>query len=206
MVAHAPVRAEGEDRFGAPAVQIVEKKHGRRRVVEHPGPTRTEAGPAALMPVGREEPAVRDQPDLGSDDRLDDRSRSRGGAAVQGQASRLFVETIREAWDRLGSRAVEDEAFFQLVPARPVEPAPNSDGLRAIDGRGLPAPHRNAFTRALRRCAGDDHRSTITGVCSQHARHERGGDVSLLLHDMTTSCFEAEKEDSPRKTGYSKVE
>ena len=103
MVAHAPVRAEGEDRFGAPAVQIVEKKHGRRRVVEHPGPTRTEAGPAALMPVGREEPAVRDQPDLGSDDRLDDRSRSRGGAAVQGQASRLFVETIREAWDRLGS-------------------------------------------------------------------------------------------------------
>lgn len=108
-------------------MQIVEKKHGRRRVVEHPGPTRTEAGPAALMPVGREEPAVRDQPDLGSDDPLDDRSRSRGGAAVQGQASRLLVETIRGAWDRLGSRAVEDEALVEgpgtawptVRPARP---------------------------------------------------------------------------------------
>ena len=46
---------------------------------------------------------------------------------MQGQASRLLVETIRGAWDRLGFRAVEDEALVEgpgtawptVRPARP---------------------------------------------------------------------------------------
>ena len=38
---------------GATAVQIVEKKHGQRKIVEHLGSAHTEAQLAALMHAGR---------------------------------------------------------------------------------------------------------------------------------------------------------
>lgn len=41
-------------------------------------------------------------------------------------------------------------------------------------------------------------------ACFEHVWSERGGDVSLLLYDVTTLYFEAEKEDTLRKVGFSK--
>ena len=45
-------------------------------------------------------------------------------------------------------------------------------------------------------------RDQIAALCFQHA--VTSGDVSLVLYDVTTLYFEAEKEDELRKVGYSK--
>jgi hypothetical protein len=46
------------------------------------------------------------------------------------------------------------------------------------------------------------YRDQVAGWCFEHAR--TSGDVSLVLYDVTTLYFEAEKEDDLRKVGFSK--
>lgn len=144
---------------GATAVQIAEKKHGKRTILEHLGSAHDEAELAALMQVGHRKLHA-NQPALDFDDGSGGRPAA-AGAVVQGSASKLLVEVIRSSWQRLGFDRVEDEAFFQLVLARLVEPTSKLDSLRVIDDLGLEAPHRNTFTKALKRCAAKDYR----GVC-----------------------------------------
>lgn len=122
---------------GAVAVQIVEKKHGTRRILEHLGSAHSEAEVAALMLVGREKLAA-GQPVLDFNDHCDGRP-SAAGAVVAGQASRLLVEVIRDSWKRLGFSQIEDETFFQLVLARLVEPTSKLDSIRVIDDLGMNA-------------------------------------------------------------------
>lgn len=87
---YEPVPAEGEDQVGGARGPIVEKRHGRRTILEHLGSAHTDAQLAALMQIGREKLAV-NQPALD----LDDPARSRpaaGGAVVEGQSSRLLKQ------------------------------------------------------------------------------------------------------------------
>lgn len=52
------------------------------------------------------------------------------------------------------------------------------------------------------RCVDREYRDKIAEACFAHA--VTAGDVSLVLYDVTTLYFEAEKEDELRKVGYSK--
>lgn len=135
--------------------------------------------------------------DLGLDPKTDP-----GQALVQSTASRLLVEVIKTAWDTLGFDAITDEAFFQLVLARLVEPTSMSDAARVLDDIGVTPAHRNTFAASLRRCGQRGYRDTIAAACFNHAVTH--GDVSLVLYDVTTLYFEAEKEDDLRKVGFSK--
>lgn len=185
------------------AVQIVEKRHGRRTILEHLGSAHTEAELAALLQVGREKLAT-NQPalDFGEEQPA---GRPRGaGAVVESQASRLLVEVIRASWGRLGFDRIRDEAFFQLVLARLVEPTSKLDSLRVIEELGIPPVHLSTVKRALQRCASNDYRGQLAAASFAHVWHQPGRDVSLLLYDVTTLYFEAEKEDDLRKVGYSK--
>lgn len=130
---------------GATAVQIVEKRRGIRTIVEHLGSARTEAELVALMLAGQEKlnPAQATL-DLGIDSGPDP-----ARAVVQSSASRLLVDVIRSAYEDLGFDAVVDEAFFQLVLARLVEPTSKADSIRVIDELGIPPAHRNTFTKGL---------------------------------------------------------
>ena len=186
---------------GAVAVQIVEKKHGTRRILEHLGSAHSEAELAALMLVGREKLAA-GQPELDFDDHSGGRPPA-VGAVVAGQATRLLVDVIRASWQRLGLDQIEDEAFFQLVLARLVEPTSNLDSRRVLDELGVNAVHLSSIKRALKRCGVSDYRGLLQKACFEHVWAGRGGDVSLLLYDVTTLYFEAEKEDTLRKVGYS---
>ena len=186
----------------ATAVQIVEKRHGRRVIVEHLGSAHTEAELAALMQIGREKLAL-NQPALDFDEQPAGRPRG-AGAVVEGQSSRLLVEVVRSCWQRLGFDRVQDEAFFQLVLARLVEPTSKLDSLRVIEELGIQPVHLSTVKRALRRCATRDYREQLAAASFEHVWNERGGDVSLLLYDVTTLYFEAGKEDDLRKVGFSK--
>lgn len=185
---------------GATAVQIVEKKRGVRTILEHLGSAHDEAGVAALMRVGQDKLHA-NQPTLD----LPAQSGVRPGVAViEAKSSRLLVEVVRGSWERLGFDVVDDEAFFQLVLARLVEPTSKLDSLRVIAELGLTPVHRNTFTNALRRCADKDYRDKVAQACFEHVWTDRGGDLSLLMYDVTTLYFETDTEDDLRRVGFSK--
>ncbi len=185
---------------GATAVQIVEKKGGVRTILEHLGSAHDEAQLAALMRVGQDKLHA-NQPTLD----LPAQSGVRPGVAViEAKSSRLLVEVVRGSWERLGFDVVDDEAFFQLVLARLVEPTSKLDSLRVIAELGLTPVHRNTFTNALRRCADKDYRDKVAQACFQHVWTDRGGDLSLLMYDVTTLYFGTDTEDDLRRVGFSK--
>ncbi|WP_246956702.1 IS1634 family transposase, partial [Brachybacterium sp. Marseille-Q7125] len=182
---------------GATAVQIAERRNRRDVVLEHLGSAHTQAQLVALMEAGRKKiHAGQGELDLGFS------SQARGGATVHSDASRLLINTLRGAWEQLGFDVIDDEAFFQLVAARLIEPTSMSDAGRVLEEIGIPAVHRNTFHAALKRCTTREYRDQIATACFEYALNR--GDVSLVLYDVTTLYFEAENEDALRKVGYSK--
>ena len=168
---------------GATAVQIVTKRHGKLTVIEHLGSAHTAAQLAALEEVGREkinESTGQLALDLDTGGNVSTTSRRR----VKASASRLLIDTIRTAYDRLGFDVVDDEAFFQLVLARIVEPTSKSDSIRVLDELGADTKHRSTFTRFLQRVNADSYRETIASKCFDYSVATTG--ISLILYDVTT--------------------
>lgn len=62
--------------------------------------------------------------------------------------------------------------------------------------------HRNTFLNSLVRAKERDYRAQIAEKCFDRSVATTG--ISLLLYDVTTLYFEAEKEDALRQVGYSK--
>lgn len=183
---------------GATAVQIARREARRDVVVEHLGSAHTAAELAVLMQVGRRKMQEgQGVLELGLDE-----GRAPAQAIVEAQCSRLLVEVIGTAWRTLGFDQVDDEAFFQLVLARLVEPTSMSDAVRVLGELGMTPAHRNTFAATLRRAGQRGYRDQIATLCFTHTLTR--GDVSLVLYDVTTLYFEAEKEDDLRKVGYSK--
>ncbi|KIT68143.1 transposase, partial [Staphylococcus aureus] len=116
---------------------------------------------------------------------------------------RLLVDAIRASYQALGlGHQVDDEAFFQMVLARLVEPTSKVDSLRVLAELGVEVVHRNTFMNALKRAEQRDYRGRIAQACFDYSVATTG--LSLLLYDVTTLYFEAEQEDDYRKVGYSK--
>ena len=148
----------------------------------------------------------------------DSRSTRRDGPGrVISTDSRLLFQTLRSVYADLGFETVADEVFADLVVARIVEPTSLLDAGRVLEDLGRQAPSYSTMRRALARAhpkqvedaegkdgAGDtdSYRDLIAAKCFAHASTR--GDISLVLYDVTTLYFEAEKEDDLRKVGFSK--
>lgn len=181
---------------GATAVQIAERKNRRDVVLEHLGSAHTEAELAALMSAGRDKiNAGQEVLDLGL-------SQDPQSAVVHSKRSRQLLETLRSAWTDLGFGVIADEAFFQFVAARLIEPTSMSDCARVLDDIGMDPVHRSTMKRCLARISEREYRDQVATKCFEHAA--TSGDISLVLYDVTTLYFEAEYEDELRKVGYSK--
>lgn len=178
-------------------MQIVDKSGGQYRIVEHLGSAHSPGELAALMQIGQEKLRPgQEELDLGLDPAM------RGGAVVQSQSSRLLVEVIQNAWNDLGFDVIQDEGFFQLVLARLVEPTSIVDSRRVLEELGVTPVHYSTFKRVLVRAGERDYRGQIARACFNHSLVTSG--LSLLLYDVTTLYFEAEKEDDYRRVGFSK--
>jgi hypothetical protein len=181
---------------GATAVQIAERRDRRDRVIEHLGSAHTEAELAVLMEAGRAKiHAGQGVLDLGLETPVP-------AAVVRSSSSRLLIDVLTAAWEALGFDQLGDEAFFQLVAARLIEPTSMLDSARVLGEVGIDPVHRSTMKRCLARIQGNDYRDEVAAKCFAHAR--TSGDVSLVLYDVTTLYFEAENEDGLRKVGYSK--
>ncbi|MDC3729337.1 IS1634 family transposase, partial [Rhodococcus sp. Rp3] len=72
-----------------------------------------------------------------------------------------LIEVIAAAWRRLGFDVIDNDAFFQLVAARLVEPTSVADAGRVLREIGIAPAHRNTFVRTLQRCTGHGYRDDI---------------------------------------------
>jgi hypothetical protein len=125
-----------------------------------------------------------------------------GAARVVGTASGLLFDALAGIYDALGFDAVGDAVFRDLVISRIVEPTSLLDTGRVLTDLGRTAVNERTMRRALDRALTRGYRDQIATACFNHVL--TNGDVSLVLYDVTTLYFEAEKEDELRKVGYSK--
>lgn len=135
---------------GATAVQIVEKKAGQRRILEHLGSAHTQAELAALLAVadrklheGQDQLFDADKPPTGAP------RPARGGPVVTANRSELLWSVLADAYARLGFDVVDDEAFRALVLARIIEPVSKLDTIRVLDELGIAGPHLSTIKRSL---------------------------------------------------------
>lgn len=209
---------------GATAVQIAESVKGRRRIVRHVGSARDEAELGLLVeeagrlladdrqgmldlgitPTRSKSVMVAPPAELGLFD-VASAPTPRSLVSrpqVLKTSSGLLYEVLAGVYSSLGFDAVGDEVFRDLVIARIVEPTSLLDIDRVLAEMGRVSVSLSTLKRALRRCHAGGHRDQIATLCFTHAR--ASGDISLILYDVTTLYFEAEKEDDLRKVGYSK--
>lgn len=193
-------------RSGSIKVQLAERRDGRDVVVKHIGTARSDAELAILMAQARrrerEGQEVLDLPGIG----LEDEGVPERPGLITSKRSALLWQVLTDAYARLGFDVIADEAFTQLVLARIIEPTSKADSVRVLNEIGVAAASLRTIFRALQRAQARDYRGTIARACFNHALAD--GDVSLVLYDVTTLYFEAEKEDEGanglRKVGYSK--
>ena len=188
---------------GATAVQIVEKRGGVRRIVEHVGSAHDEVELAVLVQVAHERLHAGQQVlDLGLDAVTDPEGPARQ-AVVTGTSSKVLWQVLTDAYARLGFEVLGDEAFAAMVLARCVEPASKLATIEILNELGVRAPHRNTLSAALKRATVRDYRDTLARACRAHSLATTGTSA-LILYDVTTLHFENGEEDDLRRVGMSK--
>ena len=184
---------------GATAVQIVHKRGRRVLSIEHIGSAHTDGELAVLLQVAEER---RHAGQLA----LDFDGAVAGGArtppVVEGTASLILWEVLAGIYDGLGLDCLGDGAFRALVLARVIEPASKLDTVRVLTEIGVVSPHRVTFMRCLKRVVERDYRAVIAQACHRHAT--RAASLAVVLYDVTSLHFEAEREDKLRRVGVSK--
>lgn len=158
-------------------MQIAAKQDRRDKVLEHLGSAHTDSELAALLETARTKLLAGQQElnlDLGT---------TSSAPTITGKRSRWLIEVIAAAWRRLGFDVIDNDAFFQLVAARLVEPTSVADAGRVLREIGIAPAHRNTFVRTLQRCTGHGYRDDIARRCFEHAA--TAGDLNLLLYDVT---------------------
>lgn len=121
---------------------------------------------------------------------------------VTRQRSRVLWEALSRSYDALGFDDLADPTFKELVLARIIEPTSKAASQSVLDRLGLEHSSLRTMFRCLPRINTNNYREVVAKKCFEHA--STSGDVSLVLYDVTTLYFEAEKEDELRKVGYSK--
>ena len=192
---------------GATGVQIARKFRGKREIVEHIGSAHTPAELAALVTIAKQRiQGDQEALDLGLEDSpaavIEVPTAS--SAVVQRSSSRVLLQALEGTYRRLGFDAIDDPVFTDLVVARLVEPTSKVDSIRVLQQLGRDPVHVNTLYNCLRRVVDRDWRTLLATACWKHVTGAGGPGVALVLYDLTTLYFEAEKEDGLRKVGMSK--
>ena len=90
-----------------------------------------------------------------------------------------------------------------MVLARLIEPTPKAATPRVPSEIGWPAPaHRSTLQACLARAQERGYRESLSAALLEHLT--ASGGLALCPYDLTTLHFETEREDDPRRVGYSK--
>lgn len=195
---------------GATAVQIVEKRHGQRRIVEHLGSAHSEAELALLVHAAKER-IHQNQPafDLDGIDAAAPAGQPTGppvlaGVTAVGYRPRLLWEVLSGVYDRIGFSIVDSAVFRQLVIGRIIEPESKTATLESL--RRLDVTQVASERTMWRHLKTSVEKGWRDDLCQAAYRFSAGDDeaVAVVLYDVTTLYFETDEEDEHRKVGYSK--
>ncbi|MCK8671903.1 IS1634 family transposase [Rhodococcus sp. HM1] len=207
---------------GAVAVQVVRKHRGRHEIIAHVGSAHTDVELGILLERARQllhgdqgmleldVPSPVEQIAAVADWRTGQLpvSPPTAGGEVAGPGrtvrttARLLYDVLASVYDRLGFGILDDPVFRDLVIARIVEPTSKIDALRVLDDLGANPMSYKTIQRHLTQVVTGGYRDRIAHRCFEYAAATGG--LGLLLFDVTTLYFEAEKEDDLRRVGYSK--
>jgi hypothetical protein len=180
---------------GATAVQIVHKE-GRKVVgITHIGSAHNDAELALLTALAHYRKVHEGQLTL------DLPESNEFEIQLMASHSRLLWDTLEHVYNGIGFSAVPDAVFKQLVLARIIEPTSKLDTIRVLLDLGLDAPTNTEIHRSLRSTAAKDYRDILSGASFRFAEPSS---LRLVLYDVTTLYFEAQKDDGYRKPGLSK--
>ena len=184
---------------GARAVQIVWSSRRGSRSIEHIGSAHDEDELEALKAAARERLAAgQAELDLGLDG-----PGPGGPLPITSSRTGHLVDAVERAYRVLGleDAAGGDEVFRHLVLARIIEPTSKQDSLRVLEEAGVRPVSYPTLNRRLPAYAREEWRQRLSAACAAHARL---GPASLVLYDVSTLYFEADKGDGFREPGFSK--
>ncbi|RRC95738.1 IS1634 family transposase [Schaalia canis] len=186
-------------------MQIVEKQGRKNVVLKHVGSARNEVELAALMQAAHDE----FHPGQTVLDFEPERRYATSVLRVGGKRSALLWSVLNKAYADVGFDVLGDEAFKQMVLARLIEPCSKEATIGVLERLGVEHVSCRRLFNSLKRCAQRSYRDRLAQACFAHASTH--GDLSLVLYDVTTLYFEAEREDESwdangafRRIGYSK--
>jgi transposase len=185
---------------GATAVQVVTKTNSKITNIIHIGSAHTEDQLASLFVLARKQLLSPGQLPLP----LEEERGATLSAIIQKSAVSAYLwDTLDRLYVQMGFNKLGEEIFKQLVIARLIEPGSKLDSLRIMKLSGVEnIPTEDKIYRLLPKLARPEYRNHVADICWNHVK--RHGNLSLVLYDVTTLYFEAQKEDDLRKPGLSK--
>jgi len=189
---------------GIQSVQVIQKIHGRYKVVKTIGSATTQQEIENLVNPARQEiETLSSQPKLyisESDAVIEQAFSVLDNASIRTLGPEIIFGKI---YDHIGFGNVREELFRHLVIARlayPLSKLKTVDYLYRYQGKSLDIDAVYRFLDKLN----DKLKPQVEKIAFDHTKKVLNGNVSVVFYDMTTLYFEASDEDDLHKTGFSK--
>ena len=195
-----------KNRSGSTSIQIIQKDHGRYRVVRTVG---TSKNPDEIERLWQRAQYLLHHPDPNqgtlfnlqtpTDQTVQSFMETLSNASIRVIGPELIFGTL---FDRIGLHQIPDEWFRHLVIARlayPTSKLKTVDYLHRYKGLSLSV---SALYASLDRLH-SRYKQQVEELVYRHTR-KTVRSITVVFYDMTTLYFEAEDEDDLRKVGFSK--
>ena len=193
-----------KNRSGSLSVQVIQKLHGRYKVVKTIGSATTEQEIDSLVYLARQEiERLSAQPKLfisEKDTAIEQAFSLLDNANICTVGPEIIFGSI---FDYIGFGAIGEELFRHLVIARlafPLSKLKTVDYLCRYQRTSLDIDAVYRFLDKLN----DKLKPQVEQIAFAHTKRVLDNNITVVFYDMTTLYFEAGDEDDLRKTGFSK--
>jgi transposase len=193
-----------KNRSGSQSVQVIQKLHGRYKVVKTLGSATTQQEIEKLVNLAHQEiERLSSQPKLfisQSDVAIEQAFALLNNANIRTLGPEIIFGRI---YDYIGFGAIGEELFRHLVIARlafPLSKLKTIDYLYRYQGTSLDIDAVYRFLDKLN----DKLKPQVEQIAFAHTKRVLNNNITVVFYDMTTLYFEASDEDDLRKTGFSK--
>lgn len=193
-----------KNRSGSQSVQVIQKLHGRYKVIKTIGSATTQQEIENLVNLAHQEiEKISAQPKLfvsQSDDAIEQAFAVLNNANIRTLGPEIIFGRI---YDYIGFGVIGEELFRHLVIARlafPLSKLKTIDYLYRYLGTSLDIDAVYRFLDKLN----DKLKPQVEQIAFAHTKRVLNNNITVVFYDMTTLYFEASDEDDLRKTGFSK--
>lgn len=193
-----------KNRSGSLSVQVIQKIHGRYKVVKTVGSATTQQEIETLVNHARQEiERLSAQPKLflsQSDATIEQAFTGLSNGNIRTLGPELIFGRI---YDYIGFGIIGENLFRHLVIARlafPLSKLKTIDYLHRYQGEILDIDAVYRFLDKLN----EKLKSKVEQIAFAHTKRILKNNISVVFYDMTTLYFETSDEDDLRKTGFSK--